>query len=251
LSPRPATSKAHERLITKLESIADLSGTAKAALRALPVRIRSFEENADIVRQGDAPSECGLLVEGFVCRYKVLGEGQRQIMSFHIPGDIPDLQSLHLRIMDHSLAALTPTEVAFIPHAAVDRITQANPEIVQVFWRDTLIDAAVFREWLAGVGRRTAHQRVAHLLCEVYVRLLSVGLAEPGAFQLPVTQAELADGLGLSSVHVNRVLQDLRRDGLISYRGRYVVIGDWEQLKAAGDFDVGYLHLKDGGTRWT
>ena len=251
MNPRATPDRAYERLIVKLESIADLSEAAKTALRSLPLRFRAFDENADIVRQGDVPTECGLIVEGFACRYKLLGEGQRQIMSFHIPGDLPDLQSLHLKTMDHSLLALTPTEVGFIPHAAIQEITRSHPEIASVFWRDTLIDAAVFREWLAGVGRRTAHQRIAHVLCEVYVRLLSVGLARPGAFQLPVTQAELADGLGLSSVHVNRVLQDLRRDGLITYRGKFVVIGDWDRLQAAGDFDVGYLHLKNGVTRWT
>jgi CRP-like cAMP-binding protein len=240
----------HERLITKLESIADLSAEAKAALSALPIRLRAFEENADIVRQGDRPRECGLVVEGFVCRYKLLGEGQRQIMSFHIPGDIPDLQSLHIKVMDHSLSALTPTQIAFIPHAAVNEVTRNNPEVASAFWRDTLIDAAVFREWLAGVGRRSAHQRIAHVICEVYVKLQSVGLADGESFQLPVTQAELADALGLSSVHVNRVLQDLRRVGLISYRGRFVVIGDWDGLQAAGDFDPGYLHLKDGALQW-
>jgi CRP-like cAMP-binding protein len=251
LNPRPPPSQAHERLIVKLESIADLSPEAKAALSGLPIRQRKFDENTDLVRQGDAPTDSCLIVEGFVCRYKLLGEGQRQIMSFHIPGDMPDLQSLHLRTMDHSLSALTPTTAVFIPHAAIHEVTRTVPEIASVFWRDTLIDAAVFREWLAGVGRRSAHQRIAHVICEVYVRLRSVGLAHDDAFQLPVTQAELADALGLSSVHVNRVLQDLRRDGLITYRGKFVVIGDWDRLKAAGDFDAAYLHLKDNGTAWT
>ncbi len=239
-----------ERLITKLETIAVLSAPAKAALGALPLRLAQFEENADIVRQGDRPHECGLIVEGFVCRYKLLGEGQRQIMSFHIPGDIPDLLSLHLRVMDHSLAALTPVVAGFIPHAAVHELVMAVPEVAAVFWRDTLIDSAVFREWLAGVGRRSAHQRIAHVICEVYVRLRSVGLADGESFQLPVTQVELADSLGLSAVHVNRVLQDLRREGLIDYRGRFVVIGDWPGLKARGDFDPDYLHLRGVQGSW-
>jgi len=231
-------------LIAKLRSIAELPNSSEQALLALPFRVRSFAENTDIVRQGDRPGECALLLDGFACRYKVLGEGQRQIMSFHIPGDIPDLQSLHLPVMDHSLMALTPTKLAFIPHLALNDLTRTYPEITVAFWRDTLIDASVFREWLAGVGRRTAHQRIAHLICELYVRMRSVGLAEKGGFPLPVTQAELGDSLGLSTVHVNRVLQDLRRDGLISSKGRFVVIQDWEQLKAAGDFEAGYLHLR-------
>lgn len=232
-------------LIAKLRAIAALPNSAEQALLALPFRLKSFAENTDIVRQGDRPGECAVLVEGFACRYKLLGEGQRQIMSFHIPGDMPDLQSLHLPVMDHSLMALTPTKLAFVPHLALNEITRTYPEIAAAFWRDTLIDAAVFREWLAGVGRRTAHQRIAHVICEVYVRLRSVGLTQNGSFQLPVTQAELGDSLGLSTVHVNRVLQDLRRDGLISSKGRFVVIENWEELKAAGDFDAGYLHLKD------
>lgn len=171
-------------------------------------------------------------------------------MSFHTAGDVPDLQSLHLPKMDHNVAALTPVIIGFIPHAAIHELTQASPEIAGLFWRDTLIDAAIFREWLAGVGRRTAHQRIAHLICEVYSRVRAVGLADGETFQLPVTQVELADSLGLSAVHVNRVLQDLRREGLIDYSGRYVVIGNWPRLQARGDFDPEYLHLKDSA-RWT
>jgi CRP-like cAMP-binding protein len=251
LNPRTPHGPPHERLLAKLSTIADLTDEAKAAIAALPMRLRSFAENADLVRQGDMPNECVLIVDGFVCRYKLLGEGQRQIMSFHIPGDMPDLQSLHLKTMDHSLGALTPTVAAFIPHAAVHEVVRIYPEVASAFWRDTLIDAAVFREWLAGVGRRTAHQRIAHVICEVYVKIRSVGLADGPAFELPVTQAELADSLGLSSVHVNRVLQDLRREEMITYRGKYVVIVDWDRLRAAGDFDVGYLHLKDDALSWT
>ena len=244
MNPRAKPSDAIARLLAKLDTISALTDAEKQALSRLPFKLREVPENADLVRQGDAPSEACLIVEGFVCRYKVLGEGQRQIMSFHIPGDIPDLQSLHLQVMDHGLSALTPTTVAMIPHEALNEITHAYPGVTAAFWRDTLIDAAVFREWLAGAGRRSAHQRIAHLICEVYVRLNSVGLAQDHGFELPVTQAELADSLGLSSVHVNRVLQDLRRDGLIGSRARFVVIGDWDKLKAAGDFDEAYLHLR-------
>jgi CRP-like cAMP-binding protein len=245
----PEKSTEHDRLIAKLQSIATLTADEKRALARLPLRLQAFGENTDLVQQGDAPRECGLIVQGFVCRYKLLAEGQRQIMSFHIPGDIPDLQSLHLRVMDHSVAALAPTRVAFIPHAALQEITRSHPGVTAALWRDTLIDAAIFREWLAGVGRRTAHQRIAHVICEIFVKLRSVGLADGEGFELPVTQSELADALGLSSVHVNRVLQDLRRDGLIVSRGRHVVIGDWERLQAAGDFDVGYLHLREADSR--
>jgi CRP-like cAMP-binding protein len=245
VNPRSNVSPEHARLIAKLESISFLTIEEKDALAGLPFRVRSFPENADLVRQGDGPQDCCLVVDGLVCRYKVLGAGQRQIMSFHIPGDMPDLQSLHLKVMDHSLGALTPTRIAMISHEALNDITHAYPGICAAFWRDTLIDAAGFREWLAGVGRRSAHQRIAHLICELYVRLNSIGMAPDHSFELPVTQSELADSLGLSSVHVNRVLQDLRRDELIASRGRFVAIRDWPRLQVAGDFDAAYLHLRE------
>ena len=205
----------HDPLILKLESITDLSDQETQALRALPLTIKTLGPDHDIVREGDRPSECCLIIEGFVCRYKLTEEGKRQIMSFHIPGDIPDLQSLHLSLMDHSLGTLVPSKLAFIPHEALRALTHRHPRIGDVFWRDTLIDAAVFREWMMGIGRRDALTRVAHLLCELLVRFRAVGLVEDHACQLPLTQAELGDALGLSTVHVNRVLQELRGDDLI------------------------------------
>lgn len=244
MNDHPAAPLETARLIAKLETIADLTAEEKQALSRLPYRIRNFEENADLVRQGDAPPEACLLVEGFVCRYKLLGAGRRQIFSFHIAGDIPDLQSLQLKIMDHSLGCLTPVRAAFIPHEPLQVLIRKFPGITTAFWRDTLIDAAVFREWLAGVGRRTARARIAHLICEIYVRMRAVGLAQGPSFELPITQVELADSLGLSPVHVNRVLQDLRKDRLIASRGRFVSIEDWPGLRRAAEFDPDYLHLK-------
>ena len=233
----------HQRLIAKLESIGTLTREERLAIAALPLRPKQVPENSDIVRDGDAPSESCLLVEGFLCRYKMLPDGGRQILAIHTPGDIPDLQSLQLKVMDHSLGTLTPCRVAFVAHKDLHEITLRYPGITALFWRDTLIDAAIFREWLTGVGRRTAHQRIAHLICEIHVRLKVVGLADNGGFNLPITQAELADSLGLSTVHVNRVLQDLRRDGLIESRGKYLAVNDWRALEAAGGFDPRYLHV--------
>lgn len=239
---RPSTE--HERLIRKLSTIVKLSSADKADLAALPLNVRLVAADVDIVREGERPTQCCLLLDGFACRYKILPNGGRQIFSFHIPGDIPDLQTLHVEVMDHSLGTLVPTRVAFIPHAALSELMARNPNILAACWRDTLIDAAVFREWLAGVGRRTAYQRIAHLLCELAVRLQSVGLGDPDGFELRVTQAELGDSLGLSTVHVNRVLQDLRSEALIASRGRYMAIRDWEGLKSAGEFDPNYLHMR-------
>jgi CRP-like cAMP-binding protein len=241
----PGFSSEHARLIRKLETIAVLSDEEKSALAGLPLRLKPFEENADLAREGDTPTECCLVVEGLVCGYKLLGAGQRQILSLHLPGDIPDLQSLHLGFLDHSLGSLTPGCAAYLPHAAVRDLTDHYPNITAAFWRDTLIDAAVTREWLAGVGRRSAHQRIAHLVCEVFVRSRALHLMEEALFELPVTQSELGDALGLSAVHVNRVLQDLRRDEVIAWRGKSILVKDWERLRIAGDFDAGYLHLRN------
>jgi CRP-like cAMP-binding protein len=230
-------------LIRKLESIAPLAPEEKAALLRLPLRLRAVPANQDILREGDVPSECCLIVAGFACCYNVTAQGRRQILSFHISGDIPDLQGLHLSVMDHSLGTLIPSQLAFIQHEDLRSLMRNHPRIGDLFWRDTLIDAAVFRQWVVNVGRRQAPTRMAHLLCELLVRLRAVELVEDHAFDLPLTQAELADALGLSNVHVNRVLQDLRGEGLISLHGKALKVLDWEGLKNVGEFNPTYLHL--------
>jgi CRP-like cAMP-binding protein len=230
-------------LIRKLESIATLTAEKKAALLRLPLRLKTVAAHQDIVRAGDSPSESCLIVAGFACRYILTAEGKRQILSFHIAGDIPDLQSLHIDVMDHSLATLAPSSLAFIQHNDLRAFMRSHPRLGDLLWRDTLIDAAIFRQWMVGLGRREAYGRIAHLLCELLVRLRAVELVEDHAFTLPVTQAELGDAFGLSTVHVNRVLQDLRGDGLITLRGVSLKVLDWEGLKKAGEFDPTYLHL--------
>ena len=230
-------------LLRKLESIASLTTEERAAIQRLPMTFRALPADQDIVREGDTPVESCLIVRGFACRYILTGQGKRQILSFHMAGDIPDLQSLHLSVMDHNLATVVPTELAFIRHEDLRALIRNQPRLGDLFWRDTLIDAAVFRQWMVGMGRRTAEGQLAHLLCELLVRMRSVGLIEDHAFELPLTQAELGDALGLSTVHVNRVLQDLRRDGLIALRGAFVIVQDWARLKKTGEFDPTYLHL--------
>lgn len=224
-------------------SASHLSAEERQALRSLPMTVRSFGADQDIVREGDRPSECCLILEGFACRYILLQNGKRQIISFHPPGDIPDLQSLHLNLMDHSLGTLMPSRAAFIPHASLHEINARYPRIAGAFWRDTLIDSAIFRLWIVAVGRRSATARVAHLLCELQVRLQAIGLANRHSYALPITQAEMGDALGLSTVHVNRVLQELRGRGLISLSGGSLTIHDWEGLKKVAGFDAAYLHL--------
>src|SRR5947209_10460174 len=168
--------RALEPLIRKLEREATLSDEEKAAILALPVTIREMRADHDVVRERDRPSQCCLVLDGWLYRYKIVEDGSRQIFAFHIAGDVPDLQSLHLRIMDHSLAALVPTTVAFIPHEHIRDVTLKFPHIGDVLWRDTLVDAAIFRQWMVGMGRKQAPERIAHLMCELFVKLRAVGL---------------------------------------------------------------------------
>jgi CRP-like cAMP-binding protein len=234
-------------MIRKLESIARLSDEEKQALHDLPVQVQVLKADQDIVRIGDRPSQSCLLLEGFTCVYKLTTEGKRQIMALHVPGDIPDLQSLHLKVMDNSVASMTPCTVGFIQHEDLRRVCDRYPRITAAFWRETLVDASIFREWLLNVGRRETYNRIAHLLCELLVRLKAVGLVQDHTFDLPITQSELADAIGTSNVHVNRVLQELRANGLIKTSGARVHIPDWEKLKETGEFDPLYLHFQQDG----
>jgi CRP-like cAMP-binding protein len=231
-------------LIRKLDSIFTLTDDERQALETLPMQVVVIKEDQDIVRAGDSPSRSCLLLSGFACVYKLTGDGKRQIAGFSIAGDIPDLQSLHLDVLDNSIGTLTPCRVGFIPHKALRDLCECYPRITAAFWRETLIDAAIFREWVLNVGQREAYSRMAHVFCEMLVRLKAVGLADDHGCDLPITQAEFADALGVTTVHVNRVLQEMRANGIIELRGDRLNIPDWETLKRAGDFDPTYLHLK-------
>jgi CRP-like cAMP-binding protein len=239
----------HNILIRKLRSISPLTDEEMHCLSTLPFLTKSLPADQDIVRERDRPSECCLVVEGFACRYKLTDEGKRQIFSFHMPGDIPDLQSLHLKVMDHSLMTMTPSKLAFIPHESLSKTMRTCPRVADILWRDTLIDAAVFREWMMGIGRRSAYTRIAHLMCEVLVRMTAVDLTSGDQCEWPITQTEIGDALGLSTVHVNRSLQELRGNGLIELTGRSLRVLNWEGLKTAGEFDPTYLHLHGDAER--
>jgi CRP-like cAMP-binding protein len=240
----PAPSLELVRLIRQLESTTDLSEADRKALGALTFRTRTIGERRDIIRENSRPVESCLVVEGMLCRYKMLSNGRRQILSFHMPGDMPDLQSLHLTQMDHAVASVTPAIIALIPHDAIHALSRTAPTAANALARHSLIDASIFREWIANVGRRTALERIAHVICECFVRLRAVGLAKEKTFELPLTQAEFGDATGLSNVHVNRTMKELRRLGLIATNGKVHGILDWEMLQEAGDFDPAYLHLK-------
>ena len=184
------------------------------------------------------------MLDGFLASSKTVAGGNRQITSLYVPGDMPDLQSLHLGVMDFDLTAIAPSRLALIEHEALRRVCTDHPRLGFAFWRMTLIDAAVYREWVANTGQRSALARTAHIFCELLMRLDAVGLAENRVFDFPLTQAEFADALGLSAVHVNRVLQELRSEGLIELRDRRLSVRNWDRLREVADFDSTYLHLQ-------
>ncbi len=229
-------------LARKLARIGRLDDADQEHIRALPLAIRAVAADRDLVAEGARGGDCVMVLEGIACRQRVLSNGGRQILSFHILGDILDLQMIHLGIMDHSLAAVTAGRIGVIPRSALQDLIRRRPAVADALWRDTLIEAAVTREWLTSVGRRSAYQRIAHLLCELFVRFGTVGLAEPGGYDLPLTQSQIGDALGLTAVHVNRVLQELRKHAIIASQGRFLQILDWRALQRAGDFDPAYLH---------
>ncbi len=230
-------------LLRKLEQSTQLADVEKQVLRSVPLRMRLVGTGTDIVSEGDEPNELNLISEGFACRYKVLGDGRRQITAFLIPGDICDLRAFLLRRMDHGVAALGRCQVSHISHRWLSETIATYSRLGLALWRDTMLDGAIYRQWLTNVGRHSAYQRIAHLLCEVWWRLEAVGMTRGGAYALPVTQTDIGDAMGLSVVHVNRTLQQLRADGLISLRSNIVEVLDWSRLQAAGEFDPAYLQL--------
>jgi len=235
------------RLVQKLSANTALAPDDVRALEALPITTRNFSTQSTILREGEQPSQCRLIIEGLACRSKTTHLGKRQILSVHIPGDFPDIESLHLPVMDHDLTTLSHCIVGFIGHDAMRALTRARPMIAEALWRSCLIEAATFREWIINVGRRSAISRLAHLLTEIMERLQAVGLAVDGRFELPMTQLDLADALGLSPVHVNRVVQELRRSGLIELHRSTARLVDMPRLRALADFDSLYLHQNEPG----
>lgn len=235
------------RLIRKLERYVRLSNEDKATLRtAARDKIKRLRPREDVIREGEKPTNINLILSGWACRYKVLEDGRRQIMAFFLPGDVCDLNIFVLKEMDHSVAALTPLTYAEITRETFDHMAE-HPRIVQAMWWDTLVCAAIQREWTVNLGQRTAIERIAHLLCELYIRLHTVGLTVDGQCELPVTQSELADATGLTPVHVNRTLQELRAQGLIVLHGKELQIPDFDRLKNVALFNDNYLHLDHEG----
>ncbi len=232
-----------DSFIAKIEVRDTLSPAERSALRTLPRRVVHAPGRTRIVEEGDRPTQCCLVVAGMVFRSKLALTGGRQIMSFHVPGDMVDLQTILFRTADHTIETARNSTVVFIPHDAVLAAAAEHPALARAFWFDTLVDASIQRETMLNIGRRDARARTAHLLCELIVRLRRAGADGAAPIDLCVTQADLADALGITSIHMNRVLSRLRREGLITLDGRMLTVDDWEGLSAAGEFDPVYLHL--------
>lgn len=229
-------------LIRKLCNIIDLSDQDRQALASMCDDMREVQEGTDIISDGDRTEHVHLILEGWAYRYKILEDGSRQITAFLIPGDFSDMHVAVLGEMDHNIGTLTSTKVCYISHGRMNELVE-RPQIARAFWWATLVDEAVLRAWIVNVGRRDAYQRIAHILCEMHLRLDSIGMVEDSGFALPLTQEELADAAGITSVHANRTLQRLRREGLIEYRREQLTIPDVQRLQEASGFDPRYLHL--------
>ncbi|NOJ48216.1 Crp/Fnr family transcriptional regulator [Bradyrhizobium sp. WSM 1744] len=229
-------------LLRRLNTVSKLDQADIAAIRSLPVAVRHWEGGRAIVSDGERPTECCLIIEGFCIRSKTTERGGRQILSIHIPGEIPDLQSLHLQVMDHDLITLVPSTLGFISHTSLRALTHTQPNVAEVFWRDTLIDAAIFREWIVNVGQRPAPARLAHTVLELRRRLALTERAEPAVFEFPLTQEQIGEALGITPVHANRIIKQLRQDGIVDVsRGRVHVL-DETKLAELAQFDDRYLH---------
>jgi CRP-like cAMP-binding protein len=229
-------------LIQKLKRMGPLDGEDIRRLAALPLTTERVPRHRELVREGGMPTHCCLLASGYACRYKETERGARQIVSFHLRGDLLDVQHLLLARADHSLQTITTATVAWIPKPELLTLAWERPNVGKALWRDTLVDASIFREWVLNVGRRDAKTRIAHMLCEFVARCEVVELGSADSFEFPMTQEQIGDATGLTSVHVNRTLKALDADGaLLRDRNRFQVL-NWQQLCAIAEFDPAYLH---------
>jgi CRP-like cAMP-binding protein len=221
-----------------------LTEDERAHLEQLVSEIRRLPARTTLVDRNEALRASTMLVEGFMVRFIEDDGGRRQVVAFHVPGDFVDLHGFPLQRLDHSLATLTEAEVALVPHAALERLLIEAPDLGRKLWFSTLLDAAMHREWLFRLGRLEGPGRVAHFLAETDARLRPIGLSDGRNFALPVNQADLAEIVGITSIHVNRVLRTLREDGIAIIRRGGVEILDFDRLIRLAQFDPTYLYLK-------
>ena len=234
-----------EALARKLDYRVPLDPGDREAIESLPLKLKTLEQHQYILRERDRAEFTCIMLRGYSVRHKIVGSGHRQIIAIHMKGEVVDLQNALLGVADHSVQMLTAGQVAMIPREDIYRIAFERPKVALAMWMDTLVDASVFREWIANVGRRDARTRVAHLLCEFSLRLQLAGLGEATNYELPMTQEQLADATGMTAVHMNRTIKGLEADKLIARVGpRSITVGNWRKLAEAGDFDSNYLHIR-------
>ncbi|MBR0876361.1 CRP-like cAMP-binding protein [Bradyrhizobium japonicum] len=229
-------------LVRRLRTSSGISDDDVKEIEALPIAVRQYPADTPVVRDGERATNCCLIADGFCARSKTISSGKRQILSIHIPGEIPDLMSLFLHVMDHDLSTLAPCTLGFISHETLRKLHQRSPSVAEMFWRDTLIDAAMFREWIVNVGQRPAPARLAHVMIELRERLRVIGRLDGNSFEMPLTQEQIGEALGITGVHANRVIKQLRQEGIVElHRGRVTVLDERKFLDLA-DFDGRYLH---------
>lgn len=231
-------------LLRYLEIRDEVSEQEKRILDDLPWRVRQFSSGEAIVHRGSEQEESCLLMKGFAARSEGMAEGTRQFTAIHLPGDFLDLHSLLLKVIDHDVVALRACIVGFVSHECLKRLSETAPHLARLLWMSTTIDGAIQRAWIVSMGRRSSKGQLAHLICELFVRMQVVGLDAGDSFEFPITQAELADMMGISTVHANRTLQELRAENLISWEHHVVTVLDWDRLRQAAEFDPTYLNLE-------
>jgi CRP-like cAMP-binding protein len=246
------TGRPYSRLLLRLERFNTLSADDRQLIADLPLKVVNYPPHQEVVSHGYSTARCTLVLDGFLYSHKPASGCRRQITSFFVPGDVADLPTLYLPAVDHSITTLGPAVLAFVPHAALKETVDQSTALAQAFWRETMIQAAIFQEWVVNLGRRDAFARLAHVVCELTVRLQASGLARDLSFAIPWTQMDVADACGISNVHANRVIQELRRLGLVEWDSRRLTIRDWNALARLGDFNDDYLQyhatLKKGSS---
>lgn len=234
----------HDLLAQNLQEHSSLNKEEIAALAALPHKNRICTPGEDIVRQGDKSKDSVIVLEGMVGRYHTLGEGRRQYLSFHISGDMPDAQGLFLDTMDHSVCAIDKALVVMIPHEALLKLFIDQPEIALAVWRETLVDASIFRQAITNNSSRPLQQRLAHFFCEHYYRAKIANLLRDNICRLPLTQTQLADTLGSSLPSISRALIKLRKTKTMEFKNGHLQVKNWDRLAEIADFNPAYLHMK-------
>lgn len=237
---------ASSRLRAKLARVTSLSAGDHAVLANLPFRLKTIERRAFFQHEGQLAKDCAFVVDGFACRHKVTNKGARQIVAFHLSGDFLNLQNLFATSSDHNVQALTRMQIAEIPIGAFRRVILTNPSIAKAIWTEVLTDAAIGQEWIMNIGCRTARSRLAHLLCELHARSSAYVSDESIGPLFPLTQEQLGDALGLTPVHISRVLKQLTQEGLIQRFNRQVLIKQIAKLRYVAEFNSAYLNALGG-----